>query len=74
MDQENKIQKYCDAADPHMNWSKGNRHLSLVSLACNANKAGFDENVVISECTRRYAEPDFDDKEIRETISDVYKR
>lgn len=74
MDQENKIQKYCDAADPHMNWSKGNRHLSLVSLACNANKAGFDENVVISECTRRYAESDFDDKEIRETISDVYKR
>lgn len=74
MDQENKIQKYCDAADPHMNWSKGNRHLSLVSLASNANKAGFDENVVITECTRRYAESDFDSKEIRETISDVYKR
>lgn len=74
MDQENKIQNYCDAADPHMNRNKGNRHLSLVSLASNANKAGFDENVVITECIRRYAEPDFDDKEIRETISDVYKR
>lgn len=74
MDQENKFLNYCDAADPHMNWSKGNRHFSLVSLASNANKAGFDENVVITECIRRYAEPDFDDKEIRETISDVYKR
>lgn len=74
MDTKEFFTKYCDAADPHLNWNKGNRHFALVALATNANKAGFDENIVTDECVNRYAESDFDEKEIRETVSDIYRR
>lgn len=74
MNQQEKFSKYCAAADPHLNWNKGTRNKSLVSLAYDANRAGFEKNVVIDECVTRYAEPDFDDKEIKYTISYIYKK
>lgn len=74
MNQQEKFSKYCAAAEPHLNWNKGTRNKSLVSLAYDANRAGFEKNVVIDECVTRYAEPDFDDKEIKYTISYIYKK
>lgn len=69
-----KLAAYLDAADRDLIWTVGNRHHTLVSLASTCNKAGFSESDLICECCRRYSQSSFPDEEIRETISDVYKR
>ena len=74
MTEKDRLLSYMDVADQHLNWSKGNRHRSLVSLASSVNKSGFSEEVVIDVCTQRYAEADFDATEIETTVHDVYNR
>lgn len=74
MTEKDRLLSYMDVADQHLNWSKGNRHRSLVSLASSVNKSGFSEEVVIDVCTQRYAEADFDATEIEKTVHDVYNR
>lgn len=74
MNEYDRLNNYLDAADPNLNRIRGNRHNTLVSLASSLNKCGFDKELVKSICCSRYAEPDFDDKEIREAIDDVYSR
>lgn len=69
-----RICAYLDAVAKYLNMTKGHRHQSLVYLACLMNKNGFDLSIVIEECIKRFEQPDFDEKEIRETISDVYIR
>lgn len=73
MNQEQQLHNYLDKADPNLNWVVGNRHSTLVSLANCLNQAGFDETDVIKECSSRYIQSDFDDKEISDTIRSVYK-
>ncbi|WP_302611513.1 DUF3987 domain-containing protein [uncultured Parabacteroides sp.] len=74
MNEYDRLNNYLDTADSNLNWTNGNRHNTLVSLASSLNKCGFDKELVESICCSRYVEPDFDDKEIRETIDDVYSR
>lgn len=63
---------YLDKADQSLAWTKGQRHSNLVSLASCLNRAGFGETEVTAECLRRYARPDFGEKEISKTISSIY--
>lgn len=65
---------YLLAAGNNLNWSVGNRHSTLISLASTLNKAGFDEEDAVAECTSRYAQSDFDTDEIEKTVRDVYRR
>ena len=69
-----RLDLYLDRADMTNTWQKGQRHALLVSLAFCLNRAGFDERLVESECVRRYAQPDFGEKEIAKTIASVYAR
>lgn len=68
------LKKYLDEADAHLNWSEGNRHATLVSLAGTLNKAGFDAEDVLHICCARYIQNGFDRREIEETVRDIYKR
>ena len=52
----------------------GGRHSYVVKLASALNTAGFAAGEVASECLRRYAEPDFGEKEIRGIVTDIYHR
>lgn len=66
------LSRYLDEAAHTLSMQKGQRHSTLVSLAYSLNRAGFDERMVLSECIRRYAEPDFDQKEITKIIVSAY--
>ena len=74
MTEKEKLTAYLDAAKPNLNWSNGNRHSTIVSLASTLKKAGFDLDDVVSECTSRYVQSGFDVEEIERTIRDVYHR
>lgn len=74
MKEKDNLVAYLNAADSNLNWSVGNRHSTLISLASVLNKAGFDEEDVVAECTSRYAQSDFDTDEIEKTVRDVYRR
>ena len=67
-----RLDLYLDQADRGNCWVKGQRHAQLVSLAFCLNRAGFGQQAVENECVRRYAEPDFDAKEICKTIASAY--
>lgn len=69
-----RLDLYLDQADTTNSWQKGQRHALLVSLAFCLNRAGFDERLVEAECVRRYARPDFGEKEIKKTIASVYAK
>ena len=71
-DMNKNLNNYLDAAN--LNFTPGNRHSSLVSLASCCNMAGFPLEDVITDCCKRYSQPDFDNQEIEETIRDVYSR
>ncbi|MCD7852082.1 MAG: hypothetical protein LUH63_21615 [Parabacteroides sp.] len=66
------LRRYLDGADRTLAWMKGQRHANLVSLAFTLNRAGFDERAVTGECIRRYAQPDFGEKEIAKVIASAY--
>lgn len=74
MKEKEKLAAYLDAAKQNLNWSNGNRHSTIVSLASTLKKAGFDLDDVVSECTSRYVQSGFDVEEIESTIRDVYHR
>lgn len=74
MCERKRICAYLDAVAKILNMTKGHRHLTLVYLASLMNKNGFDLFIAIEECIKRFAQPDFDENEIRETISDIYQR
>lgn len=74
MNKREQLAAYLDVADPHLDWSAGNRHSTVVSLASSLNKAGFDVEDVVEECTSRYAQADFDADEIEKTVRDIYNR
>lgn len=74
MSEKERLSAYLDAADPNLNWTDGNRHHTLVALVGNCNKAGFTESIVRDECCTRYPQTGFDEKEIGDTVSDVYSR
>lgn len=74
MTEKEKLDAYLDAAKKDLNLSDGNRHSTTVSLASTLNKAGFDRDDVVSECTSRYVQSGFDAEEIESTIRDVYHR
>lgn len=74
MNKREQLGKYLDVADPHLNWSEGNRHPTLTSLAGTLNQDGFDEEDVIAECVLRYEQTDFDADEIENTVRDIYRR
>lgn len=65
---------YLNRVDERLAWVKGQRHSQLVSLAYTLNRAGFGHNAVLQACTGRYAQTDFDDREIRKVIDSVYNK
>lgn len=69
-----RLALYLDRADQRLIWQKGQRHSKLVSLAFSLNRAGFDRLTVVQACIFRYAEKDFDDKEISKIIDSVYNK
>ena len=66
------ISRYLDAASITM--TSGSRHTQLTSLVGCLVNAGFDMDDAISECVRRYAEPDFGEKEIESAIRGIYNK
>ena len=66
------IARYLDAASITM--TSGSRHTQLTSLAGCLVNAGFDMDDAIRECVRRYAEPDFGEKEIEDAIRGIYNK
>ncbi len=73
-DSGENLRRYLDAADCNLSWVKGQRHANLVSLAFTLNRAGFGEQAVLRECNSRYAQPDFDEKEIVKVITSAYAK
>lgn len=65
---------YLDRVDDRLAWVKGQRHSQLVSLAYTLNRAGFGHNAVLQACIGRYAQADFDDREIRKVIDSIYNK
>lgn len=74
MTERERLDLYLDQADRGTCRMKGQRHARLVSLAFSLNRAGFGQEAVENECVRRYAERDFDAKEITKTIASVYAK
>lgn len=74
MESKERLVAYLNAADPHSNWMVGNRHIMCVSLASSLNRAGHPLPDVILELTTRYTQPGFDEKEIEDTVRDIYQR
>lgn len=74
MTERERISRYLAEADSNLNWVRGNRHCTLVSLATRCNQNGFDKELVKEWVCSKHAEPDFDDREINETVDDVYAR
>lgn len=74
MTERERISRYLAEADSNLNWGRGNRHNTLVSLATRCNQNGFDKELVKEWVCSKHAEPDFDDREINETVDDVYAR
>lgn len=72
--EDERLSRYLDQADSSNSWTKGQRHAQLVSLAFCLNRAGFGQQAVERECVLRYAQPDFDAKEITKTIASVYTK
>ncbi len=66
------ISRYLDAASITM--TSGSRHTQLTSIAGCLVNVGFDMDEAISECVRRYAEPDFGEKEIESVIRGIYNK
>ncbi len=74
LSESERLALYLDRADERLTWSKGQRHSQLVSLAFSLNRAGFDRLTVVQACIFRYAERDFDDREISKVIDSVYNK
>lgn len=73
MDSREQLSAYLDAAMNNLNWTVGNRHNTLVSLAGSLNRAGFSETDVVNECCKRYVQNDFETEEIEQVIGSIYK-
>ena len=69
-----RLALYLDRVDARVSWQKGQRHMQLVSLAYSLNRAGFDRLSVAQACISRYAQRDFDDREIGRVIDSVYTK
>ena len=69
-----RLALYLDRVDARVSWQKGQRHMQLVSLAYSLNRAGFDRLAVAQACISRYAQRDFDDREIGRVIDSVYTK
>lgn len=74
MTESERVSRYLAEADSNLNWVRGNRHNTLVPLATCCNQNGFDKELVKEWVCSKHAEPDFDDREINETVDDVYAR
>lgn len=46
MDKKDRLSNYLNVADENLNWIRGNRHNTLVSLAATLNRNGFDKELV----------------------------
>lgn len=67
------LSKYLDAAKGNLNFTEGNRHNTIVSLAATLNRAGFDESLVVLELCKRYERKSFPAKEIEGIVRSIYK-
>lgn len=74
LSESERLALYLDRVDERLTWCKGQRHSQLVSLAFSLNRAGFDRLTVVQACIFRYAERDFDDREICKVIDSVYNK
>lgn len=70
----NPLSSYIDKFETGNPFAGGGRHSYVVKLASALNSAGFDQREVTGECLRRYTSPGFDEKEIRTTVADIYRR
>lgn len=72
--EDERLERYLDQADQRLTWCKGRRHSQLVSLAFTLNRAGFGRHAVVRACIHRYAQPDFDEREIGKIIDSAYNK
>lgn len=53
--------------------TEGNRHSTLFKIACEACRRGYAQDALFGEICERMAAPDFDEKEIMDTLLSGYK-
>ncbi len=66
------VGSYLDAIHD-LDWTKGNRHATMLRLAVSLNRKGFGSGEAAAECVRRYSQPGFEEPEIRQAVNYVYK-
>ena len=64
-----------NASKPFLDMNEGNRHSSLFRLICRLNREGYEEKAVADILVENFAQPDFNEQEIRvQIVEDIYKR